>query len=268
MKMKKFIVLMSFLAIVAMPVANAQDDKKEAQKANEPLDFYEQQASSGKQQSVHRDTLLHANTDTLMKHIRILSSSEYEGRVAGSQAYLDAAQYCAEVLSAYGVKPYGEEWNQYFPVEYNEIENCNFNTYVNDNDTRTRYVLGRDYVCGSMTGRGYVEAPVVFCGYGIDIATVGKQPCLTMVVVLHNLVGGVLVGDYLRSLTTIDAATYLVAHGISDVFAALLSSFVGKVVQSILLIEGAVQQTLMAHVDIAACTVKVAPVASRHQQLV
>ena len=168
MKMKKFIVLMSFLAVVAMPVANAQDDKKEAQKANEPLDFYEQQASSGTQQSVHRDTLLHANTDTLMKHIRILSSSEYEGRVAGSQAYLDAAQYCAEVLSAYGVKPYGEEWTQYFPVEYNEIENCNFNTYVNDNDTRTRYVLGRDYVCGSMTGRGYVEAPVVFCGYGID----------------------------------------------------------------------------------------------------
>ncbi len=120
------------------------------------------------QESITKDTLLRANTDTLMKHIRILSSSEYEGRMAGSQAYLDAANYCASVLSSYGIKPYQDEWGQYFQVEYNEIENCNFDTYVNDNDTRTRYVLGRDYVCASMTGRGYTNAPAVFCGWGID----------------------------------------------------------------------------------------------------
>lgn len=115
-----------------------------------------------------RDTLLRANTDTLMKHIRILSSSQYEGRMAGSDAYMDAANYCAEVLASYGVKPFQGEWGQYFRVEYNEIENCNFYTYVADNDTRVRYVLGRDYICSSMTGRGYTDAPVVFCGWGID----------------------------------------------------------------------------------------------------
>ena len=30
------------------------------------------------------------------------------------------------------------------------------------------YVLGRDFCCSGMTGRGYADAPVVFCGYGID----------------------------------------------------------------------------------------------------
>ena len=137
MKMKKFFAVMALLAVVAPGVAGAQEE-------------------------VIKDTLLRANTDTLMKHVRTLASSQYEGRMAGSQAYLDAANYCAAVLSSYGVKPFQDEWGQYFQVEYNEIENCNFYTYVNDNDVRVQYVLGRDYVCSSMTGRGYTNAPVVF----------------------------------------------------------------------------------------------------------
>lgn len=143
MKMKKLIALFALVAALMPFAASAQEQ-------------------------ITKDTLLRANTDTLMKHVRVLASSEYEGRMAGSKAYLDAAEYCANVLASYGVKPFQEEWGQYFEVEYNEIENCNFNTYVNDNDTRVRYVLGRDYVCSSMTGRGYTNAPVVFCGWGID----------------------------------------------------------------------------------------------------
>ena len=143
MKMKKFFALMAVLAVLAPSVAGAQGEET-------------------------KDTLLRANTDTLLKHVRVLASSQYEGRMAGSQAYLDAANYCAAVLSSYGVKPFQEEWGQYFQVEYNEIENCNFYTYVNTYDERVQYVLGRDYVCSSMTGRGYTNAPVVFCGWGID----------------------------------------------------------------------------------------------------
>lgn len=141
--MKKFIAMFAFVALLLPMAGRAQEQ-------------------------VTKDTLLRANTDTLMKHVRILSSSEYEGRMAGSKAYLNAADYCANVLSSYGVKPWEGEWAQWFEVEYNEIDNCNFNTYVNDNDTRVAYVLGRDYVCSSMTGRGYTNAPVVFCGWGID----------------------------------------------------------------------------------------------------
>ena len=166
MKTKKFIVLMSLLAVAFVPAANAQEEKTDKSKEHTP-DWFESHRTKAAEK-VERDSLLRANRDTLMKHIRTLASSEYEGRMAGSQGYRDAANYCIDVLSSYGVQPFGKDWYQYFEVEYNEIENCNFHTYVNDNDTRIRYVLGRDYICASMTGRGYVAAPVVFCGYGID----------------------------------------------------------------------------------------------------
>lgn len=175
--MKKLIAMFAIIAFLLPSVADAQkkqgnnkkkDDKKEAKAKEKSKKKDKKNTTLQVSALLEKDTLLRANTDTLMKHVRILASSEYEGRMAGSKAYLSAADYCAEVLASYGVKPWEGEWGQYFEVEYNEIENCNFNTYVNDNDTRTRYVLGRDYVCSSMTGRGYTNAPVVFCGWGID----------------------------------------------------------------------------------------------------
>lgn len=172
MKMKKSIAMLVVLALM-MPLTGYAQYKENAPaqpkvSQQESPNWYDNHRAKTATAEKECDTLLHANTDTLMKHIRILASSEYEGRRAGSRAYLDAADYCAAMLASYGVKPLDGEWAQYYDVEYNEIENCNFHTYVNDNDTRIRYVLGRDYICGSMTGRGYVEAPVVFCGYGID----------------------------------------------------------------------------------------------------
>lgn len=180
--MKNFIAIFALLAaIVLLPSttqaqihktksAPSQSAKTAAASPDDDApSFYDRHKYDTVEKKVaEKDTLLRANTDTLMKHIRILSSSQYEGRMAGSQAYMDAAAYCADVLASYGLKPLDGEWNQYFQVEYNEIENCTFNTFVNDNDTRTRYVLGRDFVCSSMTGSGYTNAPVVFCGWGID----------------------------------------------------------------------------------------------------
>lgn len=109
-----------------------------------------------------------ASLDTLLNHIRDLSSSVYEGRLSGTDEYLAAADYVIEALERYGVQPYMGEWAQYFETECNKIENCTFNTYVNSADARQVYVLGRDFCCSGMTGRGYADAPVVFCGYGID----------------------------------------------------------------------------------------------------
>ena len=109
-----------------------------------------------------------ASLDTLLSHIRELSSSKYEGRLAGTDAYMDAADYVIAALERYGIQPYKGEWAQYFETECNKIENCTFNSYVNDKDARQVYVLGRDFCCSGMTGRGYADAPVVFCGYGID----------------------------------------------------------------------------------------------------
>ena len=108
-----------------------------------------------------------ASIDTLINHIRDLSSSVYEGRLSGTDEFLSAADYVVNALERYGVQPYGGEWTQYFETECNKIENCTFNSYKNA-DSRQVYVLGRDFCCAGMSGRGYADAPVVFCGYGID----------------------------------------------------------------------------------------------------
>ncbi len=134
MKIKKVLVLMAFVALLTPTRAVAQE----------------------------------ISIDTLMNHIYELTSSKYEGRLSGTDTYLEAAEYVANTLQRYGVEPYKGEWTQYFATECNQIENCTFNTYVNDNDVKKVYVLGRDFCCAGMTGRGYADAPVVFCGYGID----------------------------------------------------------------------------------------------------
>ncbi len=110
------------------------------------------------------------STDTLMKHIIELSSERYEGRQAGTWGYNAAVKYCVDVLRSYGVEPAGENggWLQEFDVECNEIDNCTFNTYLPGTKGHVTYSLGRDFSCAAMTGRGYADANVVFCGYGID----------------------------------------------------------------------------------------------------
>lgn len=118
--------------------------------------------------SIGKATAQEASLDSLLSHIRELSSSKYEGRLSGTDEYMAAADYVVEALERYGVKPYNNEWAQYFETECNKIENCTFNSYVNASDSRQVYVLGRDFCCSGMTGRGYADAPVVFCGYGID----------------------------------------------------------------------------------------------------
>ncbi|MBQ0016085.1 MAG: hypothetical protein KBT04_03805, partial [Bacteroidales bacterium] len=112
-----------------------------------------------------------SSPDTLMKYLRNLCSSRYEGRLAGSQGYDNAAKYVTNQLRNYGVKPYEEDWIQhYFEVECNQIENASLEVYFPWSNERMEYILGNDFSCAGMTGRGYIDAPVVFCGYGIDNA--------------------------------------------------------------------------------------------------
>lgn len=104
------------------------------------------------------------NEDSVMKHIVELSSERYAGRLAGSNGYNEALYYAEQVLRTYGATLD----RQVFEIECNEIENCKFNTYTPGTKEKTVYTLGNEFCCAGMTGRGYVDAQMVFCGYGID----------------------------------------------------------------------------------------------------
>ena len=130
-----------------------------------------------------RDTvpMPQVNIDSVMKHIVELSSDTYEGRLAGSQGHDQAMRYVERVLAAYGVKPVGADgsrkkkekadpWQEPFTLECNEVENAKFNVYVPGSKEKRVFTLGNEFCCAGMTGRGYVDAQMVFCGYGIDNA--------------------------------------------------------------------------------------------------
>ena len=134
-------------------------------------------------QAQERDTIPMptVNIDSVMKHIIELSSDTYEGRLAGSQGHERAMRYVERVMANYGVQPVKEEfgrrhadrekpWREPFNLECNEVENAKFNTYIPGSKEKRVYTLGNEFCCAGMTGRGYVDAQMVFCGYGIDNA--------------------------------------------------------------------------------------------------
>lgn len=140
-------------------------------------------SANAQQNTAARDTIPMptVNIDSVMKHIIELSSDTYEGRLSGSQGHERAMRYAERVLARYGVLPVKEEygyhhadidkpWREPFTIECNEVENAKFNTYMPGSKEKRVFTLGNEFCCAGMTGRGYVDAQMVFCGYGIDNA--------------------------------------------------------------------------------------------------
>ena len=103
--------------------------------------------------------------DSLMKHVTELSSETYQGRLAGTEGYNKAVRYVQRVLKTYGLEQMDEIP---FTVECNEVENAKFNVYRPGDKEPRVFTLGNEFCCAGVTGRGYVDAQMVFCGFGID----------------------------------------------------------------------------------------------------
>ncbi len=112
--------------------------------------------------------------ENLLKTVTILASKEFDGRNPGTAGYEKAAGYMASEFQKIGLKPLGDSsYYQFFNVEGNEIVSpCIFNKTENGK-TLKEYKLGKDFVCKGFTGSGKINAPVVFCGYGIYLPDAG-----------------------------------------------------------------------------------------------
>ena len=108
------------------------------------------------------------NKEELIKNVRILSSSDFDGRLPGSEGYNKAAQFAADKFYELGLTPAGDEmYFQIFNVEYNKIESPAVFKTIIDRDTVSREI-GKDFVLRGFTGANSFTLPVVFCGYGIS----------------------------------------------------------------------------------------------------
>jgi hypothetical protein len=108
------------------------------------------------------------NKEELLKNVKILSSKEFDGRLAGSEGFNKAAQFAADKFYELGLKPGGDEkYFQTFNIEYNKIDSPAVFKSIVGKDT-INYELGKDFVLRGFTGSSSFTLPVVFCGYGIS----------------------------------------------------------------------------------------------------
>lgn len=107
--------------------------------------------------------------DSLMKHVDFFTSDVLKGRMAGTQGYEMAADYCVAYFEQLGLKKINHSsilnYNQSFMVESNEISECSVSV-INPDGVKYSLKLGKDFVCRGFTGHGSGLVDLAFCGFG------------------------------------------------------------------------------------------------------
>lgn len=100
-----------------------------------------------------------------------LSSTQFKGRLSGTPEYMDAANWVANHFKKWGVKPANESYFQMFNREYTLRESVgDFSATITEKDGTTitkTYSFPKDFLPGSNSGSGDINAEVVYVGYGI-----------------------------------------------------------------------------------------------------
>jgi hypothetical protein len=102
-----------------------------------------------------------------------LCSPEYNGRLAGTPEYTAAAEWVADQLHGWGVKPAGDNgsYYQWFSQPYTVVNDAgSLQLHITQKDGTTivkSYSAPEEYYPGMNSGSGEVTAEVVFVGYGV-----------------------------------------------------------------------------------------------------
>jgi Zn-dependent M28 family amino/carboxypeptidase len=115
---------------------------------------------------------IRADPRKIRAHVKLLASNPLEGRGAGQRGGDGAAEYIATQFASYGLNPAGEN-GTYFQdvpmVEVKTLGETSFNFVTTNLETLTIRNLD-DFVTNneSQTEAAYIDAPIVFVGYGIN----------------------------------------------------------------------------------------------------
>ena len=113
------------------------------------------------------------SSNEILDFAKELSSEKYKGRLSGSPEYQQAAQWCADKFREWGVKPANSgSYFQYFPNEYSDVLSFGEVRYSNGGESTELKFLD-DYLPGSNSSDGTVEAGLVYVGYGITAPELG-----------------------------------------------------------------------------------------------
>ena len=154
MRVPKFLLLAMILAVVPRPA----DVRAQASRPTH------NRAGSGQAQ-------IHPDAEKIRAHVRFLASDSLEGRGTGQRGGDRAADYIAKQFASYGLYPAGDN-GSYFQaipmVEVKTLTDTSFNLVAANLETMTLRNL-EDFVTSneSRTVSAYIDAPIVFIGYGI-----------------------------------------------------------------------------------------------------
>lgn len=114
--------------------------------------------------------------EQLREHVDYLASDEMQGRMTGSDHYVDAADYVAAQFEDLGLQPAGEEgWYQQVPLLSRRIDVDSASVVMHQDRGDTGLKWKDDFVMGGDVTREetFVRGEVVYVGFGIHAPEMG-----------------------------------------------------------------------------------------------
>jgi len=113
--------------------------------------------------------------DEVYGYAKTLADPEFNGRLAGSPGYNNAAGWVVKHLQDWNIKPaYGESYYKHFPQDYSLVHSVGLlSARLKDkkgNAITKHYSFPEHYYPGSNSDNGQVEGQLVYVGYGIHAA--------------------------------------------------------------------------------------------------
>jgi len=105
-----------------------------------------------------------------MEHVRYLASDAMKGRKSTTPEYQKAAEYVADKMKEYGLKPGGDDGTYFQQVEFKNWRNFEPPTRLDILQPKpVKFIPGRnaDFSPLNGTGSGIVRGHLVFAGYGL-----------------------------------------------------------------------------------------------------
>jgi hypothetical protein len=118
-------------------------------------------------------------SEEMMTWVEKLCSPEFNGRLTGTPEYIASAEWVADKLKEWGIKPVGDNGSyfQWFDFPYtvlNDIGSLTLNLpQPNGSEIKKNYSYPDEFYPGMNSGNGEITAQVVFVGYGVSAPELG-----------------------------------------------------------------------------------------------
>jgi hypothetical protein len=113
-------------------------------------------------------------SEEVYQYVLEMVDPKYKGRLAGTPEYMEIARWVADLFYEWGIDAAGDDGSffQFFDQPYSEVPSPGRLAVIFDGKAKD-YFAPFDYVPGSNSARGSIEADLVFVGYGITAPELG-----------------------------------------------------------------------------------------------